>query len=102
MTIFARILALPVKAYRTVLSPLLGPACRFYPTCSDYALQALQRHGAAKGLWLALGRISRCHPWGGSGLDPVPGTPDWDRVNSTEFSRPEFTGRKACNQHHAR
>ncbi len=102
MTIFARILALPVKAYRAVLSPLLGPSCRYYPTCSDYALQALERHGAMKGLWLALGRISRCHPWGGSGLDPVPETPDWDRVNSSEFSRPKFTDHKTCNHHHAR
>ena len=102
MTNFARILALPVKAYRAVLSPLLRSSCRYYPTCSDYALQALARHGALKGFWLALGRFSRCHPWGGSGLDPVPGTPDWDRVHSNEFSRSELIGHKSCNHHHAR
>ncbi|MCH8862893.1 MAG: membrane protein insertion efficiency factor YidD [Proteobacteria bacterium] len=102
MTNFARILALPVKAYRAVLSPLLRPSCRYYPTCSDYALQALARHGALKGLWLALRRFCRCHPWGGSGLDPVPGTPDWDRVNSAGFSSPELTDHKTCSHHHAR
>ena len=95
MTYFARIVAAPVRAYRALLSPLLRPSCRFYPTCSDYTLQALQQHGALKGLWLAIGRISRCHPWGGSGLDPVPGTPDWDRVNS-----PEFQGQDCTHHHH--
>lgn len=86
MSNFARIVAWPVRAYRALLSPLLRPSCRFYPTCSDYALQALEQHGALKGLWLSVKRISRCHPWGGDGLDPVPGTPDWDRINSPEFS----------------
>jgi putative membrane protein insertion efficiency factor len=61
-----------VKAYRVFLSPWLGSACRFEPTCSVYALQALQAHGAAAGSYLAAGRIARCHPWCAGGLDPVP------------------------------
>jgi uncharacterized protein len=62
----------PVHLYRWLLSPLLGPSCRYLPTCSDYALEALARHGVAIGAWLALRRILRCHPWGGFGYDPVP------------------------------
>lgn len=62
-----------VKAYRLVLSPLLGMNCRFQPTCSSYAIEALEQHGVVRGTALALRRISRCHPWGGSGVDPVPG-----------------------------
>jgi putative membrane protein insertion efficiency factor len=62
----------PVHIYRWLLSPLLGPSCRYLPTCSDYALEALARHGVAIGAWLALRRILRCHPWGGLGYDPVP------------------------------
>lgn len=68
----------PVHLYRYLLSPLLGPSCRFQPTCSAYALEALEKHGAVKGGWLALRRLLRCHPipWlgGGSGYDPVPPT----------------------------
>lgn len=72
MTLLARIAALPVHAYRLVLSPWLGLNCRFQPTCSAYALEALEKHGALRGGWLALRRILRCHPGGGSGHDPVP------------------------------
>jgi uncharacterized protein len=61
-----------VRAYRLVLSPWLGNACRFEPTCSAYALEALERHGAAAGALLAVGRVARCHPWCSGGLDPVP------------------------------
>ncbi len=61
-----------IKAYRLLLSPWLGSSCRFEPTCSVYALQALQRFGAAKGSYLMLHRIGRCHPWCDGGLDPVP------------------------------
>ena len=64
--------ALPIHVYRLVLSPLMGPRCRYDPTCSAYALEALRTHGAFKGGWLALRRIVRCHPWGGSGIDNVP------------------------------
>ena len=61
-----------VHVYRLVLSPILGVNCRFQPSCSAYTLEALQRHGAIRGGWLALCRILKCHPWGGSGYDPVP------------------------------
>lgn len=61
-----------IKIYQWVISPLLGPKCRFTPTCSQYALEAFRKHGPFKGFWLALKRISRCHPWGGQGYDPVP------------------------------
>ncbi len=68
----ARLLELPVIFYRGCISPMLPQSCRFTPTCSQYALEALRRHGAVKGLWLTVKRIMRCHPWGGSGYDPVP------------------------------
>jgi uncharacterized protein len=61
-----------VKAYRLFLSPWLGSACRFEPTCSNYSLQALERHGAAAGTYLTLARLVRCHPWCQGGEDPVP------------------------------
>lgn len=61
-----------VKFYQYCISPLKPPCCRFTPTCSQYALQALRKHGPIKGSWLTLKRILRCHPWGGSGYDPVP------------------------------
>ena len=67
-----RLLILPILFYRRFISPLFPPCCRFTPTCSAYAIEALQNHGALKGSWLALRRILRCHPWGGSGYDPVP------------------------------
>ncbi|MCX7889513.1 MAG: membrane protein insertion efficiency factor YidD [Rhodobacteraceae bacterium] len=73
MSPLARLVALPVRAYRLVLSPWVGHSCRYQPTCSAYALEALERHGAFRGTWLAVRRILRCHPWGGSGFDPVPG-----------------------------
>lgn len=61
-----------IRAYQLFLSPLVGPTCRYLPSCSDYAAEAIQRHGALAGSWLALRRLLRCHPWGGSGYDPVP------------------------------
>jgi putative membrane protein insertion efficiency factor len=65
-------LILAVKLYRCCLSPLKPPSCRFTPTCSQYAIEALKKHGAFRGGLLAVRRILRCHPWGGSGYDPVP------------------------------
>ena len=61
-----------VRFYQVVVSPLKPPTCRYIPTCSQYALEALKKYGAFKGSWLALKRIARCHPWGGCGYDPVP------------------------------
>lgn len=61
-----------IRGYQLFISPLLGPRCRFYPTCSHYALEAIEVHGALKGSWLALKRVLRCHPWHPGGLDPVP------------------------------
>lgn len=66
------LLIIPIKFYRMYISPLFPPACRFTPTCSEYAIEALRKHGPVKGLWLAVKRILRCNPWGGSGYDPVP------------------------------
>ena len=68
----ARFLMLLLTGYRTFISPLLGPRCRFYPSCSAYALEAVQVHGALRGSWLAARRLSRCHPFHAGGLDPVP------------------------------
>lgn len=81
MTWRARLLALPIHGYRLFLSPWLGKNCRFEPTCSAYALEALDRHGALTGGWLALRRIARCHPWGSSGYDPVPPKQDDSRTS---------------------
>lgn len=62
-----------VRTYQYVVSPMIGPRCRYWPTCSAYAVEALQLHGPLRGGWLALRRFLRCHPWGGHGVDPVPG-----------------------------
>jgi hypothetical protein len=67
-----RILLLLVKAYQFMISPMLGPSCRFTPTCSEYAAQALTKYGAIKGLWLSIKRVGRCHPWHDGGYDPLP------------------------------
>lgn len=67
-----RLLLMLVKAYQYFVSPLFAPSCRFTPTCSEYACQALTKHGPLKGLWLAIKRIARCHPWNEGGYDPVP------------------------------
>lgn len=72
MSIAARVLVAFVRGYQYLLSPWWGRQCRFTPTCSQYAIEALQRHGAARGALLALKRVLRCHPWGGGGFDPVP------------------------------
>ena len=66
------LLLLPIYLYRNCISPLTPPACRFTPTCSQYAVEAIKKYGPFKGLYLAIHRILRCHPWGGHGYDPVP------------------------------
>ena len=70
--IFSYLLLLPVYFYRGYISPMTPPSCRFVPTCSEYAIEAIKKYGPFKGLYLAVRRILRCHPWGGSGYDPVP------------------------------
>ena len=67
-----QILIVPIRGYQRVISPLLPPRCRFIPSCSSYAIEALERHGAARGSWLAAKRICRCHPLNSGGYDPVP------------------------------
>lgn len=69
------LLILGVRAYQIVLSPLLPAACRYHPTCSHYAIEALEKHGALRGSWLAIKRIGRCHPFRPGGFDPVPEPP---------------------------
>ncbi len=69
---FSYLLLLPIYFYKYSISPLLPPACRYTPTCSEYAIEAIKKHGPVKGFWLALKRFMRCHPWGGHGYDPVP------------------------------
>jgi uncharacterized protein len=71
------VLILLLKVYRLVVSPLYGNVCRYYPSCSAYALRAVEVHGAVRGSWLAGRRLLRCHPWTPGGYDPVPGTPEW-------------------------
>ena len=66
------LLLLPIYFYKTAISPLTPPSCRFSPSCSTYAIEAIRRHGPLRRLYLAIRRILRCHPWGGSGYDPVP------------------------------
>lgn len=70
--LFSQLLLLLIFFYQKCISPLKPPSCRFTPTCSQYAIEAIRKHGPLKGLYLAIKRILRCHPWGGSGYDPVP------------------------------
>jgi putative membrane protein insertion efficiency factor len=69
-----KLLLLPIRFYQYAISPLMASHCRHYPTCSQYALEAITHHGALKGLFLAIRRLLRCHPWAEGGYDPVPGT----------------------------
>ena len=70
--LLAKWLRMIIGCYRVVISPLIAPRCRFYPTCSSYGLEAIRLHGGARGGWLMLQRVCRCHPWGGHGVDFVP------------------------------
>ena len=68
-----------IRGYQWFISPLLGNHCRFYPSCSEYAREAIERHGAVRGVWLAIRRVARCHPWHPGGVDPVPEPSPKDR-----------------------
>ncbi|MFN5134116.1 MAG: membrane protein insertion efficiency factor YidD [Chitinophagaceae bacterium] len=76
MNLLKQILIFPfvmlIRFYQYVISPAIGPKCRYTPTCSRYGIEAVTKHGPIKGLWLTIKRVSKCHPWGGSGYDPVP------------------------------
>jgi len=73
--VIARSIIAALRVYKRFVSPLLGPRCRFVPSCSEYAMEAVARHGAARGSWLAVRRLGRCHPFHPGGYDPVPDTP---------------------------
>jgi hypothetical protein len=85
------LLIVALKAYRRVISPLYGDVCRYYPSCSAYALEAVEAHGAARGSWLAVRRVGRCHPWAAGGVDPVPEEFSWR--HSPAAALPEVTTR---------
>ncbi len=70
-----KIVILPIRFYQYTISPLIGPSCRYEPSCSHYMVQAIEEWGVFRGVWMGLKRISRCHPWGGHGHDPVPKNP---------------------------
>jgi putative membrane protein insertion efficiency factor len=72
VNIVSRVLIVPIRVWQLTISRVLPPTCRFSPSCSHYTIEALQRYGPVKGLWLGIKRIGRCHPWGPSGYDPVP------------------------------
>ena len=74
------VLKLLIRGYQLFVSPILGANCRYAPSCSQYAVEAIDSHGAVRGSWLAVKRIGRCHPWGGSGYDPVPSGQGRDRA----------------------
>ncbi|MFO7578991.1 membrane protein insertion efficiency factor YidD [Nitrosomonas halophila] len=84
---FARAVLLLIRAYQLGTSPMLGRSCRFYPSCSQYALEAVQNHGGLKGIWLAIRRIGRCHPWHPGGYDPVPPTETKRQAKKTSDGR---------------
>jgi len=75
LTLMRFLFIIPIRLYRYFISPLLGPSCRFYPSCSNYAEDAIKQHGVIRGSWLALKRLAKCHPWHEGGIDPVPPQP---------------------------
>jgi putative membrane protein insertion efficiency factor len=80
MNYVARALVAPIRLYQRLVSPLLGPRCRFYPSCSEYTAQAVLRHGPIRGLYLGIRRLIRCHPWNPGGFDDVPEAFSWRRA----------------------
>ncbi|MCW8452247.1 membrane protein insertion efficiency factor YidD [Legionella quinlivanii] len=69
--ILRQLAGIPIRLYQLLIRPVMRPCCRFYPSCSDYALSAIQQFGICKGIWYAIGRLLRCHPWADGGFDPV-------------------------------
>jgi putative membrane protein insertion efficiency factor len=90
-----------LKSYRLLISPLYGNVCRYYPSCSAYALRAVSVHGAMKGSWLAVRRLLRCHPWSPGGYDPVPGTPEFDEEMRDQALRAATMDRADGHRHDA-
>jgi len=84
MDVIARALQAPIRAYQRFISPLLGDRCRFYPSCSQYTLEAIGRHGPLRGVYLGVRRLLRCHPWNAGGFDRVPETFSWRREHLRE------------------
>lgn len=82
-----------IRVYQWVISPILPRSCRFAPSCSEYAAEAIASHGALAGGWLALRRLARCHPWGGDGYDPVPDQPWLGGLSACSHSHPADLGR---------
>lgn len=83
-----KLLLLPIRVYQYAISPMMASHCRHFPTCSQYAVEAITTHGATKGLFLAIKRLLRCHPWAKGGYDPVPGTDVCSEVMSTTCCGP--------------
>lgn len=89
-----------LKAYRAVISPLYGQVCKYYPSCSAYALEAVAVHGAGRGTWLALRRLGSCHPWAAGGYDPVPGTEaaaEWAEEQAKKATLAQAATEQACS-----
>ncbi|NBU32095.1 MAG: membrane protein insertion efficiency factor YidD [Actinobacteria bacterium] len=84
--VFKFVVILPIRGYQKFISPMFGPTCRYYPSCSTYAIQAVTTHGAIKGILLAAGRLLRCHPWAAGGVDPVPEKGTWRSSKVIEIS----------------
>ena len=72
LRLFTKLFLLPILAYQYLIAPLIADCCRFHPSCSTYTQEAITKYGVIKGIWLGMKRLARCHPWGGSGDDPVP------------------------------
>ena len=97
--LFAWLLVLPIRFYKAFLSPLLPPMCRFHPSCSVYAMGAISVHGPVKGSYLAVRRISRCHPFNPGGFDPVPAREGVEAIELLKTSHPDIAARLAAARH---
>ncbi len=99
MMVVDKILIITVRGYQLLLSPILGPSCRFHPSCSSYSVGSIRRHGTLKGLYLTAARILRCHPWAKWGEDPVPKEftfRPWTRMNTPAMNA-DFEGNSSFN-----